>query len=98
MASNNEPTNCASCNCSFQKDAVENLVQALLSMDINISKMIISKGGFTNNYRVTHSNRNGPPHALCPECVDFYEDLVCRMDTNNFQCPFGGCRRIIITG
>ena len=96
MTSTNDPSKCSGCDCSFEQKAIVDFLVFLFP--VSISKIIIHKTNSSSEYRITHSNQNGPPHALCPDCEEYWEDLMCRMDTNTFTCPHSGCQRYIIAG
>ena len=91
MASNtNKPITCSGCSCSLHIDKIQNM--------LDICSLISKKIGGFKNYRIKHFTGDGPPHSLCPECEDYFECLVVRLDTNTFTCPHDGCRMMIITG
>ena len=92
----NEPITCSGCSCSLHIDKIQNMLDICFNLDI--SSLISKKIGGFNNYRITHFTGDWPPHSLCPECEDYFECLVVRLDTNTFTCPHDGCRRMIITG
>jgi len=96
MASTNGPLKCSGCDCSFEPKATAEFLTIFFPSEISL--LITHKMNSSSTYRVMHSTPNGGVHALCPDCEEWQEDLMCRMDTGAFTCPHAGCRRYIIAG
>ena len=43
----------------------------------------------------TFDYKNQLSHFLCKPCTTYYQNLMSICDTNMFQCPHKGCKRIV---
>lgn len=87
---------CSRCECSLERTKITKIVNNQFAPEI--SKLIMDVSGTSDYFRLIHSNGNGIPHALCSDCEDYQEILLCQMDAASFTCPHRGCKRHIIAG
>jgi len=96
MASTNGPSKCSGCDCSFEQKATTEFLKSFFPTEISL--LITHKMNSSSTYRVMHAVPGGGVHALCPNCEEWQEDLMHRMDCGTFNCPHTGCQRYIIAG